>query len=123
MYISMCKSKIHRIRVTSTNLNYIGSIEIAEDLLDKAGIHTFEQVHTINLNNGYRHVTYALPGKRGSGACCPNGAGALHNKPGDTIIILAYAQINEKEAKKFKIKTVLVDENNKFKKIIMGLQS
>lgn len=122
MLLTMCKAKIHRIKVTSTNLNYVGSVEIDEDLLDQAGIYPFEQVHTINLSNGNRHVTYALPGKRGSGACCPNGAGALLNKPGDMIIILTYGQIDEKEAKNFKIKTVMVDENNKFKKLVHGLQ-
>lgn len=109
----MCKSKIHRATVTDANLNYVGSITIDEDLMDAADLLPYEKVQIVNNNNGNRFETYIITGKRGSGTICLNGAAARLVQPGDIIIIIAYAQVDEKELPTFKPRIVLVDENNK----------
>jgi aspartate 1-decarboxylase len=91
MFISVCKSKIHRATVTDANLNYRGSLTIDEDLMDAAGIFPYEKVHVVNINNGARFETYAIKGERGSGTICMNGAAARLGQPGDLIIIITYA--------------------------------
>ena len=112
MTYTMMHGKIHRATVTEANLNYVGSITIDEDLLDAAGILPGEKVQIVNNNNGARLETYTIPGKRGSGVICLNGAAARCALEGDIVIIIAYAQMDEKEAKALEPKVVLVDKQN-----------
>ncbi|MDO4762829.1 MAG: aspartate 1-decarboxylase [Flavobacteriaceae bacterium] len=111
MLIEVFKSKIHRVKVTDANLNYIGSITIDEDLLEASGIIPNERVYIVNVNNGERFDTYAIKGKRKSGEICLNGAAARKVQKGDTIIIIAYAQLTPEEAKNFEPKIIFPDEN------------
>ena len=112
MIYTMMHGKIHRATVTEANLNYVGSITIDEDLLDAAGILPGEKVQIVNNNNGARLETYTIPGKRGSGVICLNGAAARCALEGDIVIVIAYAQMDEKEAKALEPKVVLVDKQN-----------
>lgn len=112
MIYTMMHGKIHRATVTEANLNYVGSITIDEDLLDAVGILPGEKVQIVNNNNGARLETYTIPGKRGSGVICLNGAAARCALEGDIVIIIAYAQMDEKEAKALEPKVVLVDKQN-----------
>lgn len=112
MFYTIFHGKIHRATVTEANLNYMGSITIDEELLELAGILPGERVQVVNNNNGARLETYTIPGKRGSGVICLNGAAARLTAVGDTVIIIAYAQMEEKEAKNFTPKVVMVDEKN-----------
>ena len=102
MLLQILKSKIHRVEVTEANLDYIGSITIDEDLMDAAHILSGEKVQVVDNTNGARLETYVIPGKRGSGCICMNGAAAHLIHVGDTIIIIAYALMSEEEAKNFK---------------------
>lgn len=113
MFVTLLKSKIHRARVTNANLNYVGSITIDEDLLEEAGIMINEKVQVVNNNNGKRFETYVIPGERGSGTICLNGAAARLVHPGDIIIILSYAIFDNNEAMEYKPRIVYLDENNK----------
>lgn len=112
MIYTMMHGKIHRATVTEANLNYVGSITIDEDLLNAAGILPGEKVQIVNNNNGARLETYTIPGKSGSGVICLNGAAARCALEGDIVIIIAYAQMDEKEAKALEPKVVLVDKQN-----------
>lgn len=112
MIYTMMHGKIHRATVTEANLNYVGSITIDEELLDAAGILPGEKVQIVNNNNGARLETYTIPGKRGSGVICLNGAAARCALEGDIVIIIAYAQMDEKDAKALEPKVVLVDKRN-----------
>ena len=116
MIYTMMHGKIHRATVTESNLNYVGSITIDADLLDAAGILPGEKVQIVNKNNGARLETYTIKGKRGSGEICLNGAAARCALQGDIVIIIAYAQMDEAEAKALEPKVVLVDGNNKIVK-------
>jgi len=109
----MCHSKIHRARVTETELNYEGSITIDEDLMQAVNILPGEKLEIYNLNNGARFSTYAILGKRGSGIICLNGAAARLAQIGDKLIIVSYVLATEEEAKKIKMRIITVDENNK----------
>ena len=111
MLIEVFKSKIHRVRVTESDLNYIGSITIDEDLIDAAGLIVGERVYIVNVNNGERFDTYIIKGKRKSGDTCLNGPAARKVHKGDVIIIIAYAQMTREEAKTFQPKIVFPDEN------------
>ena len=102
MYLQILKSKIHRVAVTEANLEYIGSITIDEDLMDAAQIYAGERVQVVDNTNGARLETYVIPGKRGSGCICMNGAAAHLIHVGDTVIIMAYALMTPDEAKTFK---------------------
>lgn len=113
MFVTLFKSKIHRVKVTQAELNYVGSITIDEDLMDAAGIFENEQVHVVNNNNGERLVTYVIKGERGTGIICLNGAAARKAQVGDVVIIISYGMMTEEEAKSFKPKVVFPDENNK----------
>lgn len=117
MFRTMMKSKIHRAVITEANLHYVGSITIDEDLLEKANIAEHEKVQIVNINNGARLETYVIPGPRGSGAICLNGAAARWVQPGDLVIIISYALIPEEQVKKFQPTVVFVDEKNKITKI------
>ena len=99
MVIEVLKSKIHRVVITEANLDYIGSITIDEDLMDAANIYSGERVQVVDNNNGSRLETYVIPGKRGSGCICINGAAAHLVHVGDTVIIMAYADVTPEEAK------------------------
>ena len=113
MQITLMKSKIHRVKVTQAELNYVGSITIDEDLLDAVGILENEQVHVVNNNNGERLVTYAIKGARGSGIVCLNGAAARKAQVGDVVIIIAYGTMSEEESKTFQPRVVFPGEGNK----------
>tara|TARA_R110002124_G_scaffold120895_6_gene279096 strand:+ start:152140 stop:152490 length:351 start_codon:yes stop_codon:yes gene_type:complete len=112
MLIHVVKSKIHRVKVTGADLNYIGSITIDEDLLDAANITEGEKVQIVNNNNGERLETYAIPGPRGSGEITLNGAAARKVAPGDILILITYALMSMEEAKKFKPALVFPNEEN-----------
>ncbi|MBO4333051.1 MAG: aspartate 1-decarboxylase [Paludibacteraceae bacterium] len=111
MLIEVLKSKIHRVRVTEADLNYIGSITIDEDLMDAANIIANEKVQVVDNNNGERLETYVIPGERGSGVICLNGAAARKAQKGDIVIIMSYAQMDFEEAKTFKPSVVFPDPN------------
>ena len=113
MFITMFKGKIHRATVTEANLNYVGSITIDQDLLDGAGILPGEKVQIVNNNNGERLETYTIPGRRGSGIICLNGAAARLTQVGDIVIIIAYAMMTQEEALLFEPKVVFVDGQNR----------
>lgn len=113
MIIEVLKSKIHRVRVTQAELNYVGSITIDEDILDAANIIPNEKVHVVNNNNGARFVTYVIKGERGSGVVCLNGAAARLVQVGDVVIIISYAQMAMDEAKSYEPLLVFPDENNR----------
>ncbi|MFA5157080.1 MAG: aspartate 1-decarboxylase [Candidatus Omnitrophota bacterium] len=115
MLRTMLKSKIHRARVTEANLYYKGSITIDAKLMKKADILPGEKVEVLNLNNGHRLETYAIEGKAGSGIICLNGPSARGVCVGDQVIVLSYAIIEDKEAKKVLPKIVNVDERNRIK--------
>lgn len=111
MFLTILKSKIHRVKVTEANLEYIGSITIDEDLMDASGIVAGEQVSVVDNTNGARLETYVIPGKRGSGCICMNGAAAHLMHVGDTVIIMAYALMTPEEAKTFKPQIVFPIDN------------
>ncbi|WP_302620661.1 aspartate 1-decarboxylase [uncultured Muribaculum sp.] len=108
MQVQMVKSKIHRVTVTESNIDYIGSITIDQDLMDAAGILPGERVFIVDNNNGERFDTYAIAGERNSGMICLNGA-AARKLPGDIVIIMSYAIMPYDEAKTFKPKVVFPD--------------
>lgn len=109
MLVQLVKSKIHRVRVTEANLNYVGSITIDQDLMDAAGLLEGERVQVVDNNNGARLETYTIAGERGSGVICLNGAAARLVQPGDIVIIMAYALMSYEEAKDFKPKMIFPD--------------
>lgn len=111
MYLHVLKSKIHRVRVTEANLNYIGSITIDEALLEAANILPNEKVQIVNNNNGARIETYAIPGARNSGVICLNGAAARLFEIDDIILIIAYAMVTEEEAKNHRPIVIFPDSN------------
>ena len=113
MYIEVLKSKLHCVKVTEANLNYMGSVTIDEDLMDAAGLIAGEKVEVVNNNNGERLETYVIKGERGSGCICLNGAAARKCVVGDILIIISYAMMDFEEAKTFKPKVVFPKEGNK----------
>lgn len=116
MFIEVFKSKIHRVRVTQADLNYIGSITIDEELMEAANILEGEKVQIVNNNNGERFETYTIRGERGSGVICLNGAAARRVQVGDIVIIISYALMTPEEAKTFRPVAVFPDENNRLVK-------
>lgn len=117
MILTMLKGKIHKATVTQAELNYMGSITIDKTLMEAAGIIENEKVQIVNNNNGARLETYVIPGKRDSGIICLNGAAARLVQPGDQVIIISYAQMDEKEAKSYKPKVVFVNQDNSISEI------
>ena len=111
--IEVLKSKLHCVKVTEANLNYMGSITIDEDLMDAANLISGEKVQIVDNNNCERFETYIIKGERGSGAICLNGAAARKVQVGDTIIIISYALIDFEEAKRFKPTVVFPKEGNR----------
>jgi aspartate 1-decarboxylase len=112
MNITVLKSKIHRAKVTQSNLNYIGSITIDQDLMDAAGFFEHEKVQIVNVNNGARFETYTILGKRGSGVICLNGAAARLVEVDDIIIIISYADMTIEEAKNWKPSIIFPNDRN-----------
>jgi len=113
MRLNIFKSKIHRATVTHADLDYEGSVTIDSDLLDAANILPNEAVHIWNVTRGTRLITYALPGPRGSGAICINGAAAHLNRPGDLVIIATYADMEPEEARSYVPVVIRVDGKNR----------
>lgn len=116
MNVTLLKCKLHRAAVTQADLNYEGSITIDEDLMDAANILEHEQVDVLDITNGNRLTTYAIKGERGSGVIGINGAAAHLVKPDDLVIICAYAQMSEEDAKNFEPTILLLDEKNAVKR-------
>ncbi|EAP87376.1 MULTISPECIES: aspartate 1-decarboxylase [Croceibacter] len=112
MLVTVVKSKIHRVKVTGADLNYIGSITIDEDLMDAANLVEGEKVQIVNNNNGERLETYAIPGPRGSGEITLNGAAARKVAKGDILILITYGMMTMDEAKNFKPSLVFPNEEN-----------
>lgn len=115
MLLNVLKSKIHRVQVTEANLDYIGSITIDEDLMEASNIYAGERVQVVDNTNGARLETYVIPGKRGSGVICMNGAAAHLIHKGDIVIIMAYALMTIDEIRSFK-PAVIFPENNHISK-------
>ena len=109
---TMLKSKIHRATVTGSDLHYVGSITIDQDLLDAADIREHEQVHVVDVDNGARFETYTISGERGSGEICINGAAARLVHTGDTIIVISYAEYSEEELESYVPRVVHVNRDN-----------
>lgn len=118
MFLTMMKGKIHRARVTEANLNYVGSITIDEDIIEAVGMLPNEKVQIVNNNNGARLETYIIPGERGSGVVCLNGAAARLVQPEDVIIIVAYSMMTEEEAKHFTPRVAIMNERNEIVEMI-----
>jgi aspartate 1-decarboxylase len=112
MNIEVVKSKIHRVKITDSDLNYIGSITLDEDLMDAANIIEGERVYIVNVNNGERLSTYVITGERKSGDVVLNGPAARKVAKGDIIIIISYATLDFEEAKKFKPAIIFPNEND-----------
>ena len=113
MLRTMMKSKIHRATVTQADLHYVGSVTVDEDLLDAADLLAGELVHIVDVTNGARLETYTIAGERGSGVIGINGAAAHLVHPGDLVIMIAYAQVDDAEARELSPSVVFVDESNK----------
>ncbi|MGF1532548.1 MAG: aspartate 1-decarboxylase [Bernardetiaceae bacterium] len=113
MLLQVLKSKIHRVRVTQAELNYVGSITIDEDLMDAAQLIAGERVQIVNNNNGERLETYVIKGERGSGTICLNGAAARKVQVGDILIIISYGILSREEAQNFEPILVFPDANNR----------
>ncbi len=113
----MCKSKIHRARVTDADLNYEGSLTLDPDFMEAAGLLPYEKVQVVNINNGTRAETYLIEGKKGAKEVCINGALARWAQKDDLIIVIAYAVVDESELSEFTPKVVLMDENNNIKEV------
>ena len=113
MLLTLLKGKIHRAAVTQCDLDYEGSISVDATLLERSGILAHEQVDVLNIANGNRFTTYAIPAPAGSGTIVVNGAAARLAQKGDLVIIVAYARMDEAEARSHQPRVVLVDSNNK----------
>jgi len=112
MHIEVLKSKIHRVKITESNLNYIGSITIVEHLMEAANMIENEKVTVLNIDNGERLETYIIKGTRGSGMICMNGPAARRVSVGDTIIVISYATMDFEKAKEFKPTIIFPKEDN-----------
>lgn len=113
MLREMCKSKIHRATVTEANVNYVGSLTVDVDLLERADILPYEKIQVVNVSNGERLETYAIAGERHSGVVCLNGAAAHKGAPGDIVIVIAYGLCDTAEARALQPSIVFVDEHNR----------
>ena len=112
-FVTLLRAKLHRIRVTEANRDYVGSLTLDEDLMDAVGIFNYERILVANVENGERFETYAIKGPRGSGVCCLNGAAAHKGKIGDLLIVMAWAQVPEEEAAAFQPKIGVLGANNR----------
>jgi aspartate 1-decarboxylase len=114
----MLKSKIHRARVTEADLNYVGSITIDEDLIEKADLIEYEKVLVVDIDNGSRFETYVMKGPRGSGKICLNGAAARLVQINDRIIVMSFSSYSSEELKNHKPIILFVDDNNRCTEIL-----
>lgn len=117
MQRSMLKSKIHRVKVTHSLIDYEGSIEIDRELMNAADILHYEEVYVWNISNGNRFSTYAIPAESGSGRICVNGAAARLTQPGDEVIIASFINLDESEVRSHQPKIVFVDDKNRIKAV------
>ena len=118
MHRIFLKAKIHRAKITAACLDYEGSLSIDQSLMDQADIADYEQVGVYNLSNGERFDTYAIPGSEESGEICLNGAAARKGQPGDLIIITTYALLDAEEIATHQPKVILLDENNRSRRVV-----
>ncbi len=116
MLVTICKSKLHRVKVTEADLNYEGSITVDRRLLEAANILPYEKVQVVNLNNGARFETYVMVGKSDSGTICLNGPAARLGQQGDLLIVISYCHLQSEEAERYLPRVVYVDGDNR----IMG---
>ncbi|GAB1431189.1 aspartate 1-decarboxylase [Ignavibacteria bacterium] len=123
MQLTIFKSKIHRATLTETDLRYEGSITIDEDLMEAADLLRYEKVLVVNNNNGDRFETYVIPGERGSGDICLNGAAARKGQIGDQVIIISFAQMTPEEARNYRPTAVMVDRRNAVKDISRSVEA
>ena len=117
MLRTVCKSKIHRAVVTEANLQYVGSLTLDADLMRAADLVPYEQIHVVDVTNGARLVTYCIEGPAGSGTVCVNGAAARLISAGDTVIVIAYAQLTPEELHEFAPKVVTLDQQNRIQQV------
>ncbi|MEL6132915.1 MAG: aspartate 1-decarboxylase [Bacteroidota bacterium] len=113
MFLHIFKSKIHRVKVTQAELNYVGSITIDADLMEAANLYEGEKVQIVNIANGERFETYTIKGERGSGTLCLNGPAARRVQVGDMVIVISYAMMTEEEAKTYTPTIVFPDDHNR----------
>lgn len=113
MQLNLLKAKLHQAAVTAADIDYEGSCAIDEELLERAGIHEYEQIHIYNLSNGERIVTYAIKAPAGSREICANGAAAHRIRVGDRVIICAYAVFDAAEAARHRPRVLILDETNR----------
>jgi len=113
MLVTVLKSKIHRVKVTQAELNYVGSITIDQELVEASGMFANEKVQVVNVNNGERFETYVISGERGSGTICLNGPAARKVQLGDIVIILSYGILELEDVRTFKPSIIFPDQNNK----------
>ena len=118
MFRTMMKAKIHRARVTEANLNYVGSVTIDQAILEQVDILPHEKVQIVNNNNGARLETYVIPGEKGSGIICLNGAAARLVQKDDTVIIVSYAIVSDEELASYKPKVAIMNERNEIEQLI-----
>ncbi len=107
------RAKIHGATVTEANVEYVGSLTLDRDLMDEAGLYPFERIEVYNITSGHRFATYLIEGRRGGGQVCVNGAAAHLARPGDSVIMAAYCQLEESEIESFTPRLVFVDEDNR----------
>ncbi len=107
------RAKIHGATVTEANVEYVGSLTLDRDLMDEAGLHPFERIEVYNITSGHRFATYLIEGRRGGGQVCVNGAAAHLARPGDSVIMAAYCQLEESEIESFTPRLVFVDVDNR----------
>ena len=117
MFLTMLKSKIHRATITDANLHYPGSLTLDPLLIEAAGMLVNERVQVVNINTGDRFETYIIPGERGKGTVCLNGAAARLGQPGDLIIAITYVQLDAEEARVHIPKVVHVDGQNQIVRV------
>jgi aspartate 1-decarboxylase len=113
MNISICKSKIHKARITQCDLNYEGSLAINIDYMNEIGLYPYEKILVVNATNGERLETYAIPGPEGTPMFCLNGAAAHRGNVGDTITIMSFGHCTQEEAVGFKPKIIVLNDQNK----------
>ena len=116
VYIEVLKSKIHRVKITGADLNYVGSIELDEDLIEGSGLMENEKVQVLNINNGERFETYVIKAGRGTGTVCLNGPAARKGEVGDILIVVSYALMTQEKARQYKPQIVFPDSENKVAK-------
>jgi len=117
VFRTLMRAKVHGATLTGANLQYAGSLTLDSDIMDRLDILPNEMVQVLNLNNGSRLTTYAIPGEKGSGDVVLNGAAARLGHPGDKVLIVAYAMMSDEEARRFRARVALVDERNRIVEI------